>query len=74
MVGGQAGEATVLPWSERLRRALQRQDAEGVLVRISSIDPQAERAYALHGEFAADLARALAPDRRDFVLGLRHPA
>ena len=41
---------------------------------ISSIDPQAERAYALHGEFAADLARALAPDRRDFVLGLRHPA
>jgi EpsI family protein len=74
VVGGQAGEATVLPWSERLRRALQRQDAEGVLVRISSIDPQAERAYALHGEFAADLARALAPDRRDFVLGLRQGA
>jgi EpsI family protein len=73
VVGGRAGEATVLPWSERLHRALQREDAEGVLVRISSIDPQAERAYALHGEFAADLARALAPDRRDFVLGLRHP-
>jgi EpsI family protein len=71
VVGGRAGEATVLPWRERLRQALRRQDAEGVLVRISSIDPRAERAYALHGEFAADLALALAPDRRDFVLGLR---
>lgn len=74
VVGGRAGDATVLPWSERLHRALRREDAEGVLVRISSIDPQPERAYALHGEFAADLARALSADRRDFVLGLRPPA
>lgn len=74
VVGGRAGEATVLPWRERLSRVFQREQAEGVLVRISSIDPQAERAYALHGEFAADLARALAPDRRDFVLGLTRPA
>jgi len=74
VVGGRAGEASVLPWSERLRRALKREDAEGVLVRISSIDPQAERAYALHGEFAADLARALAPARRDFVPGSTRPA
>lgn len=74
VVGGRAGEASVLPWSERLRHAMQRQDAEGVLVRISSIDPQSERAYALHGEFAADLVHALAPDRRDFVLGRRRSA
>jgi EpsI family protein len=73
VVGGEPSSSTVPPWTIRLRRALQRRDTQGVLVRVSSIDPDPERAFQVHGQFTRDLVSAIAPADRDFVLGLRHP-
>jgi EpsI family protein len=58
--------------SFRLRRlsfAARRQVVDGMLVRVSSIDPDTTRAYALHQAFALDLVRALAPADRAKVVG-----
>ena len=56
----------------RLRRlgyAVRRQIADGLLVRVSSIDPVGERAFTLHEEFIDELVRALEPDERARVEG-----
>jgi hypothetical protein len=58
--------------SFRLRRlsfAARRKVVDGMLVRVSSIDPDAARAYAAHQAFALDLVRALAPADRAKVFG-----
>jgi len=59
-----SGERTADANSFRLRRlahAVRRQSADGMLVRVSSIDPDAQRGFALHAEFIDALARALSP-------------
>jgi EpsI family protein len=53
----------------RLRFAAQRELLDGMLVRVSSIDPDAARAFALHQQFALALSQALAPADRDKILG-----
>jgi EpsI family protein len=58
--------------SFRLRRlsfAARRELVDGMLVRVSSIDPDAARAYAVHQAFAADMVRAMAPADRAKVVG-----
>ena len=57
----------------RLRFAAQRELLDGMLVRVSSIDPDAPRAYALQQRFAQELSQALAPAARDQILGRAHP-
>jgi EpsI family protein len=42
---------------------------DGLLFRLSSIDPRQERAWQLHAEFAALLDRQLAPEARRRVMG-----
>jgi EpsI family protein len=58
--------------SFRLRRlsfAARRELVDGLLVRVSSIDPDTNRAYALHQAFALDMERAMAPADRAKVFG-----
>jgi EpsI family protein len=58
--------------SFRLRRlsfAARREVVDGMLVRVSSIDPDAARAYTLHQSFALDMVRAMAPADRAKVVG-----
>lgn len=67
------GEAVAGRVRFRLKRIFSglgaQQSLAGLLVRVSSIDADTERAYALQARFAADLAAALAPPSRDEVLG-----
>jgi EpsI family protein len=56
----------------RLRRlsfAARREVADGMLVRLSSIDPDSPRAFAVHQAFAQDLVRAMAPADRARLIG-----
>ena len=58
--------------SFRLRRlsfAARRELLDGMLVRVSSIDPDATGAFELHRAFAEDLSLALTPADRDRVIG-----
>ncbi|WP_298833590.1 exosortase C-terminal domain/associated protein EpsI [uncultured Piscinibacter sp.] len=73
IVDGEVGSATQPSWWERLKRAARRRETNGVLVRISSIDRVADRAFKLHGEFAAELARGMSGTGRQLVLGARRP-
>jgi EpsI family protein len=42
---------------------------DGMLVRVSSIDPDPQRAYGLHSGFIADLGHAIQPAMRQYVMG-----
>lgn len=56
----------------RLRQlsfSLRRQLLDGLLVRVSSIDAQPARAYALHSRFADELVRAMRPAERVKLIG-----
>ena len=53
----------------RLGSALRGELLDGTLVRVSSIDPQPERAFALQARFADEMARAVAPAQRVKVIG-----
>ncbi len=69
VVDGEAVSARAQGWLERLQRMTRRRGAEGLLVRISSIDADSEAAFRLHEAFAAAMTDALAPAQRDFVIG-----
>ncbi|RZT98152.1 exosortase C-terminal domain/associated protein EpsI [Rivibacter subsaxonicus] len=59
-----SGERTADANTFRLRRlahAVRHQSADGLLVRVSSIDADAQRGFALHAEFIDALSRALSP-------------
>jgi EpsI family protein len=56
----------------RLRRlsfAARREVADGMLVRLSSIDPDTPRAFALHQAFAQEMLSAMAPADRARLIG-----
>jgi EpsI family protein len=53
----------------RLAFAARREVADGMLVRVSSIDPVAERAYARQAVFVRDMVRAMNPEARAKVVG-----
>ena len=69
IVDGEAVSARAQGWLERLQRMGKRRAAAGLLVRISTIDPDSAAAFRLHARFAAGMASALAPAQRDFVTG-----
>jgi EpsI family protein len=73
VVAGEAVANTGTSLWQRLGLTARRQRADGLLVRLSSIDPDTQRAYALHGEFAAALVRALPPADRARVIGAAPP-
>ncbi len=53
----------------RLAFAAKRELLDGFLVRVSSIDSDANRAYLLHFQFSDALRRALSPSDRDKFIG-----
>ncbi len=64
-----AADSDSFRW-RRLASVLQRELLDGMLVRVSSIDTDATRAYALQARFADDMARAIAPAERARIIGL----
>lgn len=54
---------------EQMRYSLRGIVPDGMLVRVSSIEPDKSKAYALQGNFVAQLAGALNPGYRSRVLG-----
>jgi EpsI family protein len=73
-MGDQAVKST---WQRRLvevRLGLTGQVPDGLLFRVSSIDPEVPRAFTLHDAFVADLLKALSPVDRRRLSGLESPA
>jgi EpsI family protein len=73
-MGDQAVKST---WQRRLvevRLGLTGQVPDGLLFRVSSIDPEISRAFAAHDAFVADLLKALPPLDRKRLSGLESPA
>lgn len=58
----------------RLSSSLRGRLLDGMLVRISSIDPDPKRAYAMHERFAQALLAAIEPSRQVHVAGPLPPA
>ena len=54
---------------QSLSHAVRGEVVDGLLVRVSSIDPDDARAFALHAAFIGDLVRAVAPADRSKVIG-----
>lgn len=54
----------------RLAHAVRRQIADGLLVRVSSIDPVTERAFEVQANFIDQLLQAMTPENRGRVAGL----
>jgi EpsI family protein len=54
--------------------ALRRELIDGLLVRVSSIEPPTPAAFALHDAFIAAIVKAMAPTQRDQVIGRLPPA
>ena len=73
-MGDQAVKST---WQRRLvevRLGLTGQVPDGLLFRVSSIDPEISRAFSAHDAFVADLLKALPPLDRKRLSGLESPA
>ncbi|MED5617790.1 exosortase C-terminal domain/associated protein EpsI [Ideonella sp. BN130291] len=69
VLGGEAVADDTAFRLRQLRFGLRGRLLDGMLVRLSTITPDVEQAYALHARFAAELASALSPDVRARVVG-----
>jgi len=67
--GGRHAGRDAAPLEARLRALLERVQADSLLVRVSSIDDDTQRAYRLHDEFVAELLQAIPPADRPLVAG-----
>lgn len=68
-VGGKAVTTGIQQKLAQMRYGLEGIIADGMLMRISSIDPVPARAFALQDAFLTDLARAVEPRSRPRVFG-----
>lgn len=66
-------DAVAFRWRQ-ITSGLRGQILDGMLVRVSSIDDDAARAFRTHAEFADALARAMSPELRQRVIGIAPPA
>lgn len=69
VLGGEVVADTSAFRLRRLEYAVRREVADGMLVRVSSIDADARAAWQLHARFADELLRALAPADRVRLAG-----
>ena len=53
----------------RLAKAVRRESAEGLLVRVSSLDVDAGRAFTLQAEFIDDMVRSMSAPHRQRIFG-----
>jgi hypothetical protein len=66
-------QAVKTAWDKRLtevRLGLTGQVPDGLLFRVSSIDPETSRAYGAHDAFVSDLLNAVSPADRKRLSGL----
>lgn len=67
------GDAIIRGWAEqnlgRIRAGLQGYVPDGLLVRVSTIDPDAGHGFTVQNEFLADLLSALEPRHRRMFIG-----
>jgi EpsI family protein len=68
-IGDHAFNAEIPRRIARARYALRDEVPDGMLVRVSSIDSEAERAYSVHEEFLSDFRRALTPSVSGRIFG-----
>lgn len=74
VVGGQLDNGNRPSLLRRITRSARPQRGDGLLVRVSSIDHDAERAYRLHADFAKAMLGALPANERARVIGAAvHP-
>ncbi|MBX3604374.1 MAG: EpsI family protein [Piscinibacter sp.] len=74
VVGGRLDVGERLSLLQRVTRTARPQRGDGLLVRVSSIDQDAEHAYRLHAEFAAAMLKALPAAERARLTGAdSHP-
>jgi EpsI family protein len=57
-------------WARRWASSLRGEVLDGMLVRVSSIDPDPASAYRLHASFVRQLWRSMAPRWRERVFGV----
>jgi EpsI family protein len=69
VVGGEVVTSGIGQKLAQMRYGLRGIVADGMLVRVSSIDANAERAYQVHQRFVADLWQSLDPAARNRVIG-----
>lgn len=55
---------------KEMRYAVKGYIADGLLFRLSSIDPDSSRAFSVHQQFTQDLLQALTPEHRKRLAGL----
>lgn len=70
VLGGEVAAGNLSFQWRRAAHSLRGEVLDGLLVRISTVDHDTARAYALQAAFAATLAEALPPAARDKVLGV----
>lgn len=73
-IGDHAVESSVDKKLKEVEYALGGQIADGLLFRMSSIDPDIARAHDRHQQFAEALLQATAPDVQRRLAGLRTPS
>lgn len=69
VVGGQLDNGNRPSLWQRITRSARPQRGDGLLVRVSSIDHDAERAYRLHADFAEAMLGSLPANERARVIG-----
>ena len=69
IVGDQITASMVDKRLAEMRYAMVGRIPDGMLVRISSVDPGQERAYAIQSQFARAMVQAIAPEHRDRFAG-----
>ena len=69
MVGDHVTKGGIDKKLTEMRYALQGKIPDGMLVRVSSIDPGTQNAYQLQNEFAVAMVEAIAPEQRNRFAG-----
>lgn len=69
VTGGEVTTSGVEQKLAQLRYGLRGLIPDGILVRVSNIEPDMAKGHALHARFVADMAKVLSPAARDRVLG-----
>jgi len=69
VVGGEVARDFWEMKKAKLRFALKGEVADGILIRVSSITPDAQRGYELQREFSEAMLKALTPEQRARMIG-----
>ncbi len=69
VVGGEIARDTWEMKKAKLKFALKGEVADGILIRVSSITPDAQRGYEIQREFSEAMLKALTPEQRARMIG-----